>query len=286
MPNLRISLRSIYSVAKKEFADNLRNRWIVALTIIFVVLTIATSYLAGGKVGSSSGFGGMENTVVVLLSISSLLIPLISIMLGYATISGECESGSLGVLLAYPIKRIEIFLGKFLGLGSVLIVSIVIGFGAGGIIIAGVVGTASWTGYLVFIALTILLGLLYLSVSMFFSTLCKKRVTSLGAGVILFFWSMIIGMIVFGIYLGSGGSFEEWMAGGASFPDWVWWCMLLSPTDMSQMAIMQAFSVKQVFGIPVEMPSFMNLTLLILVQLIWIIEPLMLAIYFFGKRDI
>ena len=286
MPGSIINPKLIYSIAKKEFADNLRNKWIIALTIIFVILTIATSYLAGGQAEGNSTFGGMESTVVVLLSISALLIPLIAIMLGYATISGECESGSLGVVLAYPVKRTEIFIGKFLGLGSVLIVSIVIGFGAGGIIIAGIVGTTSWTGYLAFIALTILLGLLYLSVSMFFSTLCAKRVASLGAGVILFFWSMIISIIVMGIYLGSGGSYLDFISGNVDFPDWVWWCMLLSPVDTSQMAIMQAFGVERVFGISVEAPSFMNLTLLVFVQFIWIIESLMLAIYFFEKRDI
>ncbi|MFQ6128797.1 MAG: ABC transporter permease [Thermoplasmata archaeon] len=286
MSILRINPGAIYSVAKKEFADNLRNKWIVALTVIFVVLTIVTSYLAGGQARDSSVFGGMEETVIMLLSISTILIPLIAIMLGYATISGECESGSLGVVLAYPVRRVEVLLGKLSGLSSVLIVSTVVGFGAGGIVIAATVGTESWAAYLVFIGLTILLGILYLSMSMLFSAISARRTTSLGAAVILFFWSMIYGMIVFGIYIASGGDLHELIMGNATFPDWIWASVILSPMDMSQMSVMLAFGVEQVFGFNVEVPSFISLGLLVMVQILWIEVALVLAYYFFEKRDV
>ncbi|MCK5548561.1 MAG: ABC transporter permease subunit, partial [Thermoplasmata archaeon] len=237
MVDLRIRPKSVYSVAKKEFADNLRNKWIILLIVIFVMLTLASSYLAGGQTGGE-GLGGMEETVVALLAISSLLIPLIAIMLGYATISGEAESGALTVVLAYPVRRSEVLLGKFLGLGSVIAVTVFVGFGVGGVIIAASVGGGTWMNYLVFIVITILLGLIYLSLSMFFSTIAKKRSTSLGFAVLIFFWGMIYGMIVFGIYLGGGGDFARLMTGQEAFPEWIWWSMFLSPMDMSQMASM------------------------------------------------
>ncbi|MEE9489525.1 MAG: ABC transporter permease subunit, partial [Thermoplasmata archaeon] len=91
-----ISLKAIYSVAKKEFADNVRNRWIVALTIIFVILMLLASYVAGAQTGGGSVLGGMEETVIGLMSIAVILIPLIAVMLGYASIAGECENGSMG----------------------------------------------------------------------------------------------------------------------------------------------------------------------------------------------
>lgn len=131
-----------------------------------------------------------------------------------------------------------------------------------------------------------MLGFLYLSVSMLFSTLCSKRVTSLAAGVVLFFWSMIIGMVIFGLYLGTGGSFEELMSGKATFPDWVWYCIFISPMDMSQMAVMQAFGVGQCFGITIEVPSFLSIGILVFIQLVWVIVPLLLAYHIFEKKDI
>ncbi len=286
MSNFKINFGSIYSVAKKEFEDNVRNRWITSLIIIFVILTIATSYFAGSREADSSSLGEMEDTITVLLSISVILIPIIAIMLGYATISGECESGSLYVILAYPIRRREVLLGKFFGLGSVIVFSTIVGFGAGGVLIAILAGTSEWRSYLIFIALTILLGLLYLSVSMFFSTLTSKRSTSLGLGVLIFFWSMIFGIILMAVYLGGGGSYDELLTGETTFPNWMWWAILLSPMDMNQVAVLRAFGIEEVFGFSMEFPSFMTLSLLITVQLIWIIVPLILAYYVFERRDI
>ena len=83
----RINPKAIYTIAKKEFLDNIRNKWIIVMSFIFIIMTIVSSYVAGGQ----GEFGGMEDTVVTLLSISTLLIPLIAIMLGFSTIAGEAE---------------------------------------------------------------------------------------------------------------------------------------------------------------------------------------------------
>ena len=281
-----INPKAIYYIAKKEFTDNIRNKWIIALTIIFVILTIVASYLAGGKVGGSEVFGGMEETVVTLVGISTMLIPLIAIMLGYSTISGEDESGALSIVLTYPVKRLEVLLGKLIGLGSVLIASIIVGFGAGGLVIAATVGTTQGTAYLAFIGLTIVLGFVYLSLAICFSAICKKRVTSIGAGIIIFFWSMIYGMIILGAFLATGVNYTELLTGTANYPDWLWRSIVLSPGDMNQMSVMLAFDIKQAFGFPVEPPEFMTLGLLLFVQFVWIMIPLFLAYYFFRKRDI
>lgn len=278
---MKINPKPIYSVAKKEFMDNIRNRWIIALTVIFVILTFAASVL-GGK----GSIGEMGETVTTLLSISCVLIPLIAIMLGYSTISGEAESGSLSVVLSYPVRRIEVLLGKFFGLGMVIVISVVIGFGSAGSIIIAVAGASKWSSYLAFIGLTILLGILYLSLSICFSAICKKRVTSLGAGIVIFFWSMIYGTIIFGIYLSTGGSWADLMTEQAKLPNWLWASVFLSPSDMYQSAVMLAFNIKQAFGFNITTPGFINLRSIIFVQLLWTIIPLILAYYFFERRDI
>jgi len=281
-----INLKSIYSVAKKEFMDNIRNKWIIAMMIIFLLLTILASYLAGGQAGGEETFGGMEDTVVTILSISTLLIPIIAIMLGYSTISGEAESGSLSILLTYPIKRIDVLLGKLFGLGSVLIFSIVVGFGTGGLIIAATVGAAEGIAYLAFIALTSVLGLMYLSLSICISAFCKKRVTSIAGGVMIFFWAMIYGMIIFGILLATGITFEEFMTPGFAYPDWLFQSIFFSPGDMYQMSVMQAFGLSQAFGFTIEAPEYLSLGILTFAQFIWILVPLILAYIFFKRRDI
>lgn len=278
---MKVNPNSVYSIAKKEFTDNLKNKWIISLTIIFIILTIAASVLAGG-----GGVGKIDETVTTILSISVLLIPLIAIMLGFSTISGEAESGSLSVVLSYPVKRLEVLLGKFFGLGMVIVTSCVLGFGTGGIVIVVRAGSSEIGSYIGFILFTILLGFIYLSLSICFSALCKKRVTSLGAGIVIFFWSMIIGTIIFGIYLATGGSFDDFQSGNTDLPTWFWATVFVSPSDMNQASVMLLFDIKEVFGFEVSPPGFVNLSSLLFIQLIWIIVPLLLAYRFFEKRDI
>jgi len=278
------NFKSVYTIAKKEFMDNIRSRWIIAISIIFIILTIVSSYVAGGQ----GEFGGMEATVATLLSISALLIPLIAIMLGFSTIAGEAEKGALYVVLSYPVRRVEVLLGKFLGLGSVLALTPLIGFGLGGIVIAATVGAEEGLAYLAFIGLSILLGVMYLSAVICISALCSTRVRAIAGGVILFFWAMIYGLIVMSIYIASGGSYEDFLSpsGLSSLPDWFWTSVVFSPNDTNQMAVMQAFGLKQAFGFQIEAPDWINMPFLLTVQLIWLLVPLFLAYFFFKRRDI
>jgi len=279
-----INPKAIYTIAKKEFTDNIRNKWIIVLTIIFVLLIIVFSYVAGA--GLDGSLGNMELTVMGLLMISPLLIPLIAIILGFATIAGEAESGALYVVLSYPIRRIEVLLGKFFGLGSVLIVSIFIGFGFGGVIIAATVGPESWAGYIGFILLSIFLGLIYLILSICISACCKRRSRAIAGGIILIFWGMIFGTILMAIMYASGYEINDIMTG--NIPDWFFNAVVFSPGDLHQTAAMRAFGINSVdmIGFSVTIPEFLSMNLLLVVHLIWFIVPLFLAYFFFKRRDI
>ncbi len=274
--------RSVYTIAKKEFADNVRNKWIITMVAIFIVLTIAASVMAGG-----GELGEMGMTVGVLSSISGMLLPIISIMLGYAAVSGEAESGALAVVLACPVRRFEVLLGKYIGLGSVICFSVLIGFGVSGAAIAVTTGEAQWGGYVAFMLLSMLLGMLYLSLSLCFSSVLKRRVTSLAAGIVVFFWGMIIGMVVVGIFMATGGSVDAFITGDMTdVPDWLWFDMFLSPQDGSGTAVMLGFGETEFMGYELELPSWVSLGTLVLSQLLWTLVPLVLAFVWFQKRDI
>jgi Cu-processing system permease protein len=279
---MRINLNAIYTVAKKEFMDNVRNKWILAMTIIFILLTIAASVMAGG-----GEMGEMDVTVGALLSIATILVPIIAIMLGYATISGEAESGALSVVLSYPVKRSEVLSGKFLGLGAVICFSVLLGFGSAGLIISATTETTQWVGYLKFILLTMLIGLVYLSLSICCSAKLKRRVTSLAAGIVIFFEAMIIGMIFFGLLYATGGSPEDFVTGDfEDVPDWFWTDPFLSPSDGYQTESLLAMEQEQILGYEFDLPHWLNMGTIVFSQLLWLIIPLILAYYFFEKRDI
>jgi Cu-processing system permease protein len=282
-----INQKSIYYIAKKEFMDNIRNKWIIVLTSILFLLVILFTYLAYVQPEQpGSGMTITQSTVVGLMSISSMLIPLISIILGFSTISGEAESGSFSVVLSYPVTRLEVLLGKFLGLGSVIVTAVLIGFGLGGVIIAVATGGESWAGYLVFMGLTILLGLIFLSLAICVSAFFKRRITSIGGGLVVFFWSTIIGSVFMGILYGSGYNLDNLMTG--NMPDWFWCEAFFSPADLNQAAAMRGFGMNTInsMGFSAALPDFLNMGSALLVDLMWLIIPMMLAYYFFKRRDI
>ncbi len=273
--------RKIVIVAKKEFMDNVRNKWLIVLTAIFLVMTVASSIVAGG-----GEIGKMEVTITTLLSLSSMLLPVIGIMLGYSTIAGEAESGALLVVLAYPVRRIEVLLGKFVGLSAVIGASVLGGFGVAGVIISIATSATEWKGYLIFMTLAMLLGMLYVSLSLCFSAILKRRATALGAGIFIFFWSMIIGTIWLGIYAATGGSVQDFLSGGEiTVPSWFWLELFLSPPDGNQTATLLAFGVKRIMGFSFDIPSWVNLGTIVLSQLVWTLTPVVLAIWFFKRRD-
>jgi Cu-processing system permease protein len=274
--------RAMYIIAKKEFLDNIRNKWVILLTFLFVLIIVLFSYAAG----SGETFGNMQNTVLGLLSITSILIPLIAIILGFSTISGEAESGALYVVLSYPVRRIEVLLGKLLGLGSVIIVSVFIGFGLGGVVIALTVGPESWVGYIAFIFLSIFLGFIYLSLSICISAFCKRRITSIGGGILVFFWSIIYGTILIAILFATGGSIGDLIAGNT--PDWYYNSVVFSPSDLYQTTIERAFggSTIEAMGYSITIPEFLSSINLVIFLIIWFLVPLILAYFFFKKRDI
>ena len=278
--------RAVYTIAKKEFLDHIRNRWIILLTVLLFILVIVFSYLAGGQTGGTNVFGNMQNTVFGLLSISGILIPLIAIILGFSTISGEAESGALYIVLSYPVTRFEVLIGKLLGLGSVIVVAVLVGFGFGGILISVTAGGESWIGYLGFMGLTILLGLIFLNMSICISAYCKRRVTSIGGGLLVFFWGMIIGSVFLGVLYGNGYNMTAFQTG--AIPDWFWIEPLFSPPDLNQWTVMRAFGIQNIdmMGFKIDFPGFMSTELLLLVHFIWFIVPLILGYVFFKRRDI
>ena len=99
----------IFSITKKEMMDNIRNKWIIRLTIVFASLTLLASQ-AGSMY--SEGWQDLGATMGFMSFFVNLLITIIALILGYSTIVGEIEKGSMSALLSLPAKRLEIMIRK------------------------------------------------------------------------------------------------------------------------------------------------------------------------------
>jgi Cu-processing system permease protein len=273
----------LFLIAKKEIMDNVRNRWIIIVTIIFAILTIAMSAF-GSFI--SEGWQDLGITITLMMSIVQLLVPIIGLMLGYAAIIGEIEKGSMSALLSLPVTRLEVVIGKFLGLGGVLSFSIIVGFGIAGIVIGIMVPNVDFLEYLAFIGATILVGLVYLNVALFFSTLFKKRSSALGGAIFLwFFFNMILPIILLGI-AAAGQAFGDIMQG--NIPQWYFAVELINP--MSVYVYLVTLSVGPIASaqgfLNLNLPSYYSPGLMVGILLLWISGFLALTFLKFKRIDL
>ena len=77
----------IFTIATKEFHDRMRNRWVLAVALVFTVFSLVIAYFGGAQQGTV-GFRSIEFTIASLVSLVIYLIPLIALLLGFDAIVG------------------------------------------------------------------------------------------------------------------------------------------------------------------------------------------------------
>ena len=96
--------RNVAIVAVKELRDAVRNRWFLLYAGIFTVLSVALSFLS--SLGAAAyGQVGYGRTAAVLVNLVALIVPLMALNVGAASIAAERERGTLAYLLAQPLDR-------------------------------------------------------------------------------------------------------------------------------------------------------------------------------------
>lgn len=257
-------------IASKEFRDRIRNRWVVAVALIFSLFSVAIAYFGSAQQGAV-GFRGIDVTIASLVSLVIYLVPLIALILGYDAVVGEKERGSLELLLAMPITRFEILLGKFAGLSAALACSTVIGFGAGVLLLSGQLGARDIYHYLGFVFSAILMGMAFLSLSMLVSVLAADRIRASGIAIGLwFFFVLIFDLLVMGALVMSQGALGSGVFGTL---------LMLNPADIFRLLnIFSSEQVQNMYGLATVMPdNLTNPAVLIGIMLVWIITPFIFA---------
>ncbi|WP_299808612.1 ABC transporter permease subunit [uncultured Shewanella sp.] len=115
-------------IAKKEIQDSLRNRWVLFISLIFLILSLSVTF-AGSAVAGHLALPQLDALISSLSTVSVFIIPLAAMLVSYDAFVGEDESGTLLLLLSYPITRLQILLGKLLGHGLIMSATISLAFG-------------------------------------------------------------------------------------------------------------------------------------------------------------
>ncbi len=265
-----MELTQIFTLAAKEFRDRMRNRWVLAVALVFTVFSLVIAYFGGAQQGAV-GFRSIEFTIASLVSLVIYLIPLIALLLGFDAIVGERERGSLDLLLALPITRLELLLGKYLGLAAALTLSTLAGFGLVAVLLYS---QLSWSGlyhYIGFMISSVLLGLAFLSLAVLVSVIARDRTRASGLAIAMwFFFVLVFDLLLLGVLVSTGGRF-----GGETFA----YLLLLNPADVFR--ILNVFSlddVRTLYGLAsIVPPSLGHPAVMGGVMLAWIALPLGLA---------
>ena len=312
-----------YVVAKKEFQDTRRSKVIWVLSAIFVVIFALPAFLGlYFNVGQLAQQQGQTITTDAFFAIAtrfgSALIPIIAIVIGYASIVGERESGSLKVLLSLPFTRRDVLVGKVVGRSTVVAVPILLGFLVSVMVLIPAGVSIGFAGFVAGSVLTALLGVVFVALAVGFSAAAKTSrraiVGTVGVYIYFFlFWNAFANSV--------GWALREYLnAGAASTLKISLFLKLLNPTQsyqtlvnsalgqspMSARAAMyggfQAFGVcQQALGGNASMspaggiactpengglPFYFSDPAVAVYFLLWLVVPLVVGFYLFDGADL
>ena len=128
-------MRVLLEIARKEWRDGLRNRWVAAAVLLLAGLALLLALLGAAPAGSVKA-SALAVTLASLASLTVYLLPLIALMLAYDAVVGEAERGTLLLLLSYPVPRWAVILGKFVGHLGILALALLLGYGGPCLLIA------------------------------------------------------------------------------------------------------------------------------------------------------
>jgi len=201
------------AVLTKEMADHLTGARVLILEILILLTAVGTIFTALKSIKSTDDnqflylrlFTTAQDPLPAFVFFLAILVPLIAIALSFDSINGEFSRRTLSRVLAQPVYRDALLLGKFLG--GLLTLTVVFSaiwlliFGIG-IYRLGVPPTAEETGRAIwFLLATIFYGGIWMALAMLFSTIFRSSATAALASIavwafFIFFWNIVVGLLL------------------------------------------------------------------------------------------
>ena len=203
----------LWSVVLKEMADHLSSTRIFILEVLIVLAALGTLYVATQEIQKTIGqdeflylrlLTSARQPLPAFVSLLAFFIPLVAIAMTFDAVNGEFNRRTMSRILAQPIYRDALLMGKFLaGLFTLALVCTAIWlliFGIG-ILQLGVAPGAEEVGRaLIFLLATIFYGGIWLALALVFSVAFRQSATAALASIAVWlfftvFWGMIAGLL-------------------------------------------------------------------------------------------
>lgn len=266
-------VRQVFVTARQEYSLSIRNRWMIALTALFILFAGFLTVFSGSRSGTS----GFDVVVVSLTSLATYLLPLAALVYGYDTVVGAEKDGRLDVVFALPASRHTIVFGKYLGRAVTVAVATVIGFGVSALIYVVGGGFIDPVLYTLFLLSAVGVGFAFLSISVLVSTAVREKTHSLGLTLLAWVWFVLVyDLLVFGAI----ATFE--LPGSA-----ISILVLLNPADIFRLLVLQGVNTTAGSGFAaVYNDTTLSLPFLTLALVTWCVLPIAAAGYLVRRRTI
>jgi Cu-processing system permease protein len=276
-------MRNILIVARKEIQEGLRNRWVLATTLLLAGLALSLTFLGSAPTGTV-GVRALDVVIVSLSSLTIFLLPLIALLISHDAIVGEMERGTMLLLLSYPVARWQVLLGKFVGHLSILAFATLLGYGAaaGALLATGAeIDAESWTAFASMIGSSILLGAAFIAVGYLVSALVRERGTAAGIAIgIWLVFVLIYDMALLGLLVVDQG---QVLSGGVLNA-----LLLLNPADAYRLFNLTGSAGVSAFSgmAGVAQNATLSPSSLLAALAAWALVPLGLAALAFSRREL
>jgi len=275
-------MNSIYTIAEAEVIVGVRNKWTHLFAVIFTVLVLGISYFGLSASGYSGSMQDFSRTTLSLMNLVLYIIPLVSLVMGVISFTGESRMNEL--IFSQPLNRWEIYIGKLLGLLILFFSSTALGFGISGFIILMRVGSDGVFRYMVFVLLSNLLGFVFIAISSLISAISKQRGKAFGISVFVWFLFLIFyDLVIIGAIS---------LLKGKTAATFAMISLLGNPVDIVRVLSLITLNSPEIFGpAGAAFVKFLGgklLTSVILIAdlMLWFILTIISSIKIFSKKDI
>lgn len=214
-------------VLKYSFFDLVRSRWIYGYFLFYFIATWGLLYFSND----------IARTVISLMNVVLILTPLIGIIFGALYFYNSKEFDEL--LLALPLKRKSIFLGKYLGLSLSLSLSFLLGVGIP-FILNGAFYSAQFSTILLMLISGLMLTLIFTGIAFLVCIRFENAVK--GFGIAIFIW-LFMALIYDGLFLLSLLIFNEY-----PLDKFALIATLFNPIDLSRILILLKLDISALMG--------------------------------------
>lgn len=273
---------NILIVARKEVQEGLRNRWVLATTLLLAALALTLTFLGSAPTGTV-GVRALDVVIVSLASLTIFLLPLIALLISHDAVVGEMERGTMLLLLSYPIGRWQVLLGKFVGHLAILAFATLIGYGAAALALAltgAAIDRDSWVAFAAMIGSSILLGAVFIALGYLVSALVRQRGTAAGIAVGLWLvFVLLYDMALLGALVVDQG---QTISGGLLST-----LLLLNPTDAYRVFNLSgSSSLSAISGMAGTARNSLGNGALLSALVLWVLVPLSLSALAFSRREL